>query len=109
MIQRMTLKELGKALEGDGYKSVHTILPPLDPGTVELLQNYSEEFQEALRKGREYLEKPLWNSSGSCPKCGSKKYFKLFGGSCNKSCAECGTAYDCISLEDYLKHLQNPL
>jgi hypothetical protein len=99
----MTLKELGKALEKKGLGGVSSTLSPIDPGTSEILQHYGDGVREAFRKGQEYLTEPRWNSSGSCPECGSKEYFDLFGGRCNKSCAKCKTAYDCISLEHYLE------
>ena len=50
----MTLKELGAALETKGFKCARSTLPPMDPEVAELLQNYTEEVQEAIREGEEY-------------------------------------------------------
>jgi uncharacterized protein (DUF983 family) len=35
-----------------------------------------------------------FNLFGKCPKCGSKKYMKLFVGHHDKSCLACGVPYD---------------
>ena len=99
MTKRMTLEELGAAFEARGLKGISFTLSPMDPEVLEALQQISEDHQEALRKGEDYLKNPLWNTGGSCPSCGSKRYFDLFGGTCNKHCANCGECYDCIGEE----------
>jgi len=86
--KRMTLDELATALEAKGLKGVSGTLPPIAPGTRKALEEFSRRHQEFLRKGEEYLKTPQWNSDGCCPKCDSKQYFDLYGGCCNKQCAQ---------------------
>lgn len=101
----MTLEQIGAALEASGHK-IHTgILPPPDPKTREEFEEFSRRHKEFLRKSKESLKKPLWNSTGYCPKCKSRKYFPLFGGMCLKKCAnpECGGCYDGMTEEEWFK------
>ncbi len=67
--------------------------------TEEALKNRCRNIDNAFKKSGGSLKTPILNLFGKCPKCGNKKYWELFGGRCNKKCARCNTAYDCISAE----------
>lgn len=74
-------------------------LPPLDPKIERELQESCRNFNRALKRSEESSKIPNINFHGKCPSCGSKNYFQLWGGSCDKQCADCKTAYDCINME----------
>lgn len=101
------LKQLVKELKEAGLEGVSVKkIGALDEKTRKLLEEYSKQFEEALKKAKESLTTPLINRFGQCPNCESKEYFPLFGGSCGRLCAKCKKPYDCLSLSEYLKRLR---
>lgn len=74
-------------------------LPSLDPEIERALQESCGNFNRALKRSEESSKIPDINSCGKCPSCGSRNYFPLWGGSCDKQCADCKTAYDCVNME----------
>ena len=68
-------------------------LPPLDPGIAAELKKQGRKLEEALKKGQQSLTTPRFNFFGKCPKCGSRAYFKLYGGQKDKLCYQCQNAY----------------
>lgn len=67
------------------------------PKTEKALKKHCGNIDKAFKKSEGSLKTSIFNLFGKCPECGNKKYLELFGGRCNKKCARCNTAYDCIS------------
>ena len=68
-------------------------LPPIDPEIVTELERKRQKLDQVLKKGQQFLVTPQFNFLGECPNCGSREYFKLYGGQKDKLCHKCKSAY----------------